>query len=85
MIHVFCIMISLGGLVVINCMAATRYSTCSYYSYYDSLYDDKNTCYSSNKYANIAIIILGSTCMLMFVTFFFKLIAAFNNSQTDRE
>lgn len=45
-----------------------------------------NNCLSTNfKYANIAMILLGATCMVMFVSFFIKLVAAFNNVHSSRE
>ena len=88
--HFFCIMINLGSLVIINCVAATRYNSCAYYQSYGRPFDyaDRAFCQSLNgnvKYINIAMIILGATCMFLFVNFFFKLIAVFNYSQSNRE
>lgn len=48
--------------------------------------DAAANCLGTNlKYANIAMIILGATCMVMFVSFFIKLVAAFNNIHSNRE
>ena len=85
MLHVISIMFGIGGLIVINCVAATKYSYCSYYPAPDSSYNysDRNSCSTYNlKYMNVAGILLGAVCMVMFVTFFFKLINVFNTTQS---
>lgn len=76
--HALCILGSLGSLVVINCVAAIRNNKCP-----NSIYDDNDNmsaikCFSVNKNSNIAIIVLGSVCIIMFVSFFIKLISFFN-------
>ena len=90
LVHLLCITFGLGSLLIINCIAATQYSSCSNYLNYEASayhhYVDQQNCAAMNlKYANIAIIILGASCMIMLVTFFFKLITVFNNSQLVRQ
>lgn len=88
LVHLLCITFGLGSLLIINCIAATQYSSCSnHLSYegpgaaYHHFVDQQNCAAVNLKYANIAIIILGASCMIMLVTFFFKLITVFNTSQ----
>lgn len=79
MIHFLCITLNLGALIVINCVAATRYSSCAKQIYYtDFLINCEE---SSLKYGSVAMIVLGATCMFTLTTFFFKLVAVFNNTQ----
>lgn len=80
--HFICITISLGSFIVINSVAASRYGACPYNPYFnDNFYEpmDKNNCSLNMKYANIALIVIGATCMVMFVSFFIKLVSAFNS------
>ena len=97
-LHAICIMVSLSSLIVINCIAATEYNACSTYPAYfksslfvsSSLSESQNKkisniCYALNtKYVNISIVIIGATCMIMFLSFFFRLMSVFNHCQYHR-
>ncbi|CAF1118620.1 unnamed protein product [Brachionus calyciflorus] len=66
MLHFLCITLNLGALIVINCIATTRYSSCNYPTFNSSL---STNCNESNlKYGNIAMIVIGASCMLIIVS-----------------
>lgn len=71
---------SLGGTIVINCISATKYYICSSKSNSTEFqYERELICSQIGlKYINIAIILMGASCVMFFLSFFFKLVNVFN-------
>ena len=82
MIHIVCILFSLGGMIVINSIAATKYYICETKLKIETkqLSIEKEIICSQiyMKYCNIGLIVIGGICILFFLNFFFKLINVFN-------
>jgi hypothetical protein len=82
MLHIVCMLFSLGALIIVNCVAATKYYICSSIikpKTIDLANEKEFICnLASMKYLNIGMILLGAVCVMFFLNFFFKLVNVFN-------
>ena len=82
MLHIICMLFSLGALIIVNCISATKYYVCSatFEPKTVELVNEKESICSlvGMKYFNIGIILLGALCVVFFLNFFFKLVNVFN-------